>query len=80
MKNSISSISTSPVVASKVTAAPTKAYREVAASEPKTKSSEVNISKVAAMKAAIENGTFRVNPEAILQGMVKKGDLLIVPK
>jgi len=82
MKNSISSISpvvtrpSSPVAPS----GRTQIYSEVSSSSGVKSSSEVNISKVAAMKAAIENGTFKINPEAIIQGMVNKGDLVIGSK
>lgn len=36
---------------------------------------EVSFSKVAQMRAAIEAGTFKIDPDKILDGMAKRGDL-----
>lgn len=38
-------------------------------------SSEPSISKVARMRAAIESGTFVVNPERVMTGLLESGDL-----
>lgn len=35
----------------------------------------VSLSKVAQMRAAIENGTFKINPERIVDGLIRSGDL-----
>lgn len=36
---------------------------------------DVSFSKVAQMRAAIEAGTFKIDPEKILDGMARRGDL-----
>ena len=46
-----------------------------AASTAPAASSEPSISKVARMRAAIEGGTFVVNPERVMTGLLESGDL-----
>lgn len=46
-----------------------------AASTASAASSEPSISKVARMRAAIEGGTFVVNPERVMTGLLESGDL-----
>lgn len=46
-----------------------------AASTAPAASSEPSISKVARMRAAIEDGTFVVNPERVMTGLLESGDL-----
>ena len=46
-----------------------------AASTTSAASSEPSISKVARMRAAIEDGTFVVNPERVMTGLLESGDL-----